>query len=114
MAGKTHEHGLGYALIAAALFLLWWLNKNGLLHESVSSKIITPAGTVTSDPATGFPQFDSNVASTIPANWTDAVAPIDEHGVITLSPSDPAKASCPIGTSPWRNAADGNYWCIPT
>lgn len=114
MAGKTREHGLGYGLVAIALFLLWWLNKNGLLHETVSSRIVTSSGTVVADPLTGFPQFDTNVPSTVPANIAEAVAPIDEHGVITNSPANPTKCSCPLGTSQWRNAADSTYWCVPT
>lgn len=114
MAKGTREHHLGYALVAVALFILYWLNKNGLLHESVTSSIVTAAGTVTSDPATGFPQFDPNVASTIPANISAAVAPIDINGVVTNTPADPSKCSCPIGTSQWHNAADNTYWCVPT
>jgi len=113
MAGKTHEHNLGYALVAVALFILWYLNKNGLLHESVVSSIVTPTGTVTSDPATGYPQFDPNTPSTVPANIAQAVAPIDKNGVITTAPADPTSITCPLGYTPWHNAADGTYWCMP-
>lgn len=113
MAKGTREHHLGYALVAAALFLLWWLNSKGLLHESVSSKIVTSAGTVLSDPVTGGPQFDPSAPSTVPANIAEAIAPIDGNGVLTNSPADPTKCTCPIGTTLWKNSADSTYWCVP-
>jgi hypothetical protein len=113
MAKQTREHHLGYALVAIALFILWWLNKQGLLHESVSSSIVSAAGTVVADPVTGFPQFDPRVPSTVPTNIADAVAPIDVHGTITNSPANPALSSCPIGTSHYHNVADDTYWCVP-
>ena len=114
MAKQTREHHLGYALVAAALFILWWLNKQGLLHESVSSSIVTAAGTVTSDPLTGFPQYDPRVPATIPTNIDKAVFPIAADGTISPNPSDPTRCSCPTGTTPWHNAADDSYWCVPT
>jgi hypothetical protein len=109
----TDEQKFGTLVAGAAVFLLWLLNRKGLLHESVSAKIITPQGTILSDPATGAPQFDHRVAATIPPNEEFAVAPIDGDGAVTWSLRIPQRASCPTGYRLWRDAANGRYECIP-
>jgi hypothetical protein len=114
MAKHTKESHLGYALVFAALLALWYLNKKGLLHESVSSSIVTPDGTVLSDPKTGFPQYDSSDPQTFPPNLDKAVAPINGDGSVSAYPADPTTCSCPIGLSAWHDVKDNAYWCIPT
>lgn len=109
---RDHIFGLVLAAIALALFYLF--HKSGLLHESVTASIITPQGTVTSNPQTGYPQFDSRSPATIPAARADAVAPIDTNGAITQFPKDVLGCTCPIGTQKWQDVSDGSVWCIPT
>lgn len=111
----TNTDILGWGLVIIALLLLYFLNKKGLLHESVSTNILTPDGTTTQDPVTGYPQYDTNVAQTVPSQIAQAVAPIyTPTGEITSHPPDPTQISCPIGTSPWHNVTDDSYWCLPT
>lgn len=109
----TDGQKLGLGLSALAAFLLWLLNRNGLLHEAVTAKIITPQGTVLSDPVTGAPQFDHTIASTIPVNEEFAIAPIDGNGNVTFDLKVPQRASCPRGYQLWRDVATGRYECIP-
>lgn len=112
----TRERTLGIILAAGVAALLYMLSRSGLLHESVSAAIdpslLTPQGTVTPDPLTGRPRYDSRVPRTLPANIGTKIAPIDSLGVITSTPYIPAKATCPAGYQLWNDAADGTYWCI--
>ncbi len=110
----THGQKFGLLLAGLAAILLWLLNRKGLLHESVVSKIITPQGTVLSDPLTGAPQFDHRIAATIPVNEEFAIAPIDGNGNVTFELKVPQRASCPQGYRLWHDAASpGRYECIP-
>jgi len=110
------ENIFGLALAAIALFLLWLMNKKGLLHESVSAKIggatVTTAGTILPDEF-GFPVYDTRYPSTVPETEAFAIAPIDTNGNITQFPKNPRGCTCPIGFSKWRNAADSSLWCLP-
>lgn len=112
----TRERTLGIVLATAVAALLYMLTRSGLLHESVSAAIdptlLTPQGTVTPDPVTGRPRFDSRVPRTVPANYASKIAPIDSLGVITSTPYNPSKATCPAGYQLFNDAADGTYWCI--
>lgn len=110
----TDGQKLGLGLTGVAVFLLWLLNRKGLLHESVTAKIITSQGTVLSDPVTGAPQFDHTVPSTVPPNEEFAIAPIDGDGTVTFNIRQPRKASCPSGYQLWKDAASGRYECIPS
>lgn len=103
--------GLILAAIAIALFYLF--NKKGLLHEGVSSSIITAQGTVIPDMVTGFPQYDTRIPATVPEAEAFALKPLDSLGNATQFPANPMKATCPIGYSKWNNAADGSTWCLP-
>jgi len=107
------ESIFGIILAAIALALFYLFNKKGLLHESVSSKIITGAGTVVSAASTGFPQYDTRVPATVPETEAFAIAPIDSHGNVTQFPADPLSSTCPVGYSKWHNIADGSTWCLP-
>ena len=109
----TSGQKFGLALAGLAALILWLLNRKGLLHESVSARIITPQGTILSDPLTGAPQFDSRVAVTVPANEEFAIPPIDGNGVVTFDLKIPQRASCPTGYQLWKNVATGSYECIP-
>lgn len=112
----SRERTLGIVLAVGVAALLYALTKSGLLHESVSAAIdptlLTNAGTVTPDPLTGRPRYDSRVPRTMPANTDSKVPPIDSLGVITSRPYDAKKATCPAGYTLWNDAADGTYWCI--
>ena len=108
---REHVFGLGLAILAA--FILYLLSKSGLLHESVTSAIITPQSTVTSDPQTGYPQYDTRVGSTIPEQEAFAEPPLDTNGMATQFPKDILNCTCPIGYRKWRNVADGGIWCLP-
>lgn len=109
----THGQRFGLILAGLAALLLWLLNRKGLLHEAVSANIITPQGTVLSDPLTGAPQFDHRVASTIPLNEEFAIAPIDGNGNVTFELKVPQRATCPEGYQMWKDVATGRYECIP-
>jgi hypothetical protein len=114
---EHEKFGLGMAALAA--LILYLLNRNGLLHESVTSTIIgglpvTSAGTIQPDPVTGAPMFDQNVGTSIPANEAFAVPPIDWDGKVTFNPTQPKRATCPTGYTLWKNATDGSYECIAT
>lgn len=111
---KREQH-LGMWLTAGAALLLYYLSKNGLLHQSVTSSILTPDRTSTvPDPLTGAPQFDMGNAFTVPPGFSSAVPPIDAStGIATTSPGDPTKCSCPQGYSLWHNVNPDTYWCIP-
>lgn len=104
----------GWAILGGFALLLAYLLKNAksLLHEQVTSSIITPQGTITPDPLTGAPRFDSTIAATIPANFDSAVAPIAPNGVVTPYPNDPTGATCPAGHLLWKDEATGAYWCL--
>lgn len=104
-------YGMGLAALAA--FILYWLNKKGLLHESVSASIITPNGTVQSQAGTGLPQYDVRDSRTIPDGEDFAVNPISSMGVVTQHPSDPNKASCPQGYTLYHEVSTDSYLCIP-
>jgi len=110
----TDGQKLGIGLTGLAALLLWLLNRKGLLHEAVTAKIITPQGTILSDPVTGAPQFDSTVQATVPVNEEFAVPPIDGDGKVTYAVRIPTKASCPSGYVLWKDAATGHYECIPS
>lgn len=111
---KREQH-LGIWLTAGAALLLYYLSKNGLLHQSVTSSILTSDGTSTvPDPITGAPQFDMGNSATVPKGFESAVPPIDAStGIATTSPADPTRCSCPQGYSLWHNANPDTYWCIP-
>lgn len=107
----------GYIILGGfAALLLYLLSKgNTLLHETVSSSIVTAAGTITSDPLTGAPQFDASDTRTYdPARYAGAVAPIDTNGRVTQYPSDPVRCTCPQGFEKWKDVVDNSYWCFPT
>lgn len=112
---SKHQETAGWVLLAGFGALLAYLLKNSssLLHESVSSSIVTGAGTVTPDPATGVPQYDTSIASTIPEAEAFAIKPIASDGTLTQYPANPKGASCPIGYQLWHNAHDNSYWCLP-
>jgi hypothetical protein len=109
----TEQHKFGLGMAALAALILYLLQKKGLLHESVSSTILSGSGTVLQDPVTGGPQFDQSIAASIPANEAFAVKPIAADGTVTWNPSDPRRATCPMGYTLWHNATDGSYECIP-
>ncbi len=110
---KKHGGIFGLILAAIAIAIFYFLNKKGLLHESVSSAIITAQGTVIPDITTGFPQYDTRTPSTVPLTEQFALKPLDSFGNATEFPKDPTRATCPIGYSKWHNAADGSTWCLP-
>jgi len=113
MSRKKHESTFGIILAAIAILLLWLMNKGGLLHESVSAKIITPEGTITSSPE-GYPMFDPSDPRTIePSQFAASVAPLDNRGVAGHFPSDRVNCTCPIGWDKWVNARDNAIWCVP-
>lgn len=103
---QNREYGLFIAVVAAVL--LWLLHKKGYLHEAVSAAILFP-----SQPGTGFPQYDTRNASTVPENEAFAIKPIDSLGKVTEHPGDPSKITCPVGYKQWHNVADDSYWCLP-
>lgn len=107
----------GWVLIAGlGALLIWLLSKAGqsFLHEGVSS-IITPYGTIKSDPQTGYPQFDAGDPSTYDAaKYAAAVPPIDTNGNVTQFPSDIFNCTCPSGYQKWRGKVDGSVWCFPS
>lgn len=100
------EQIFGIALVSGAGILLYLLNKKGLLHESVSSRIVP------SQEGTGYPQFDSRDPSTIPSSISNSVYPLDNQGNATPNPKDPTKASCPSGFLLWHDIADDSYVCL--
>src|SRR5947209_5452613 len=103
------ESIFGLVIAGLAGLILWLLNRKGLLHESVSSKLggvtVTTGNTITPDPATGFPQYDTSQPSTVPAAEAFAVKPIDISGPagpggnVTQFPTNPLTATCPVGYS---------------
>ncbi len=107
------EHNTSVVVLVLVAIILYLLSKANLLHESVTSGIVTPQGTVTPDPVTGAPRFSPSNPATLPANYpVNVVAPIDGLGNITTNPADPRKATCPAGYQLWQNADSGAYWCI--
>ena len=115
------EHGQSYfglILAALALLLLWLFSKKGLLHESVTHTVggvtVTPSNTITPDPATGYPRYDTRFPETVPEAEAFAIAPIDVNGRITEHPSSPSRCTCPVGYDKWVNSADSSVWCLPT
>lgn len=111
---EKKQQTFGIALAAGAAFLLWLLSKKGLLHESVTSQIVTGQGTITSDPATGAPNFSTADTRTYnPAQYAAAIPPISGPGPATQYPSNPQAASCPEGYQLWHNVDDNSYWCMP-
>ena len=107
----TREQKFGVGLLALILFLLWWLSKKGLLHESVTSRVLTGSATAAlTDPVTGAHAFDAN---SVPDNEEAAFAPLSDNGVATFHPANPKTASCPIGSTLWKNNITGGYECIP-
>ena len=110
---KKNESIFGIILAAIALFILWLMNKGGLLHESVSARIVTPEGTITSS-TEGYPMFNPNDSRTIdPAQFAASVAPLDTNGQSTHFPKDRVNCTCPIGWDKWVNAQDNGIWCVP-
>lgn len=109
----TREQQTGLFIVGGAALLLYFLSKAGLLHESVSSAIVSPENTVLSDPKTGFPQYDPRIPATIPAGEDFALRPISADGQVTEHPADPTTCTCPQGYSPYHNVQDDSYWCIP-
>lgn len=111
------EHIFAAILAAIAIALFYLFNKRGLLHESVSTTIgnvrISGAGTIASDPVTGFPVYDTRVSETIPESEAFAIPPLDSFGKATNFPTNPMNCTCPIGYSKWKNAADNSIWCLP-
>jgi len=108
-------------LVAIALALFYLLNRKGLLHEGVMSKLgvatpldITPEGTITPDPSTGYPRYDTRVPSTVPMSEAFAIKPLDIYGTATEHPSDELRCTCPIGFDKWKNVADNSIWCLPS
>lgn len=114
MSHRQTQQGVGTVIIAALVALLVYLLTKGgsFLHESVSAGIVTGAGTVTSDPATGYPQFDTRFPQTVPANAGSAVPPLDANGQANWNPANPLQATCPAGYQMWHNATDGTYQCL--
>lgn len=112
---SQHQEHAGLWIIGIFIALLAWLlrsQSNPILHESVTSSILTPDATTVPDPATGCPQFDTRIVATIPNNQGNAFAPIGADGVVSYSPTLPP--SCPINSVLWHNVADGSYQCIPS
>lgn len=116
MAKGRKQENTGWLILGGlGLLLLWLLSKgNSLLHESVSSSILTPYGTVTSDPVTGAPQYDPSIAASIPQNEEAAIPPICGPGAATFTPSNPKACSCPQGYTLWKNVRAMIYECIPS
>lgn len=83
----------------------------GLLHESVTSRLVASGAKSLTDPLTGAPSFD---ATNVPDNEEAAFAPIDSNGSVTFHPSNPRGASCPTGSTLWKNNITGGYECIPS
>jgi hypothetical protein len=105
-------YGMGLAAIAAAI--LYWLSKQGLLHESVTGGIVTPDGTIASQSGTGIPQYDITNPSTFDeAQLNASVPPLDQYGKATQNPSDPTRSTCPIGYTLYHEVTSGAYWCLP-
>lgn len=103
MKKMRHEHYFGLVLAAIALLLLWLMNKAGVLHETVSSRLIP------SDPLTGAPQFDSGDTSTFDVNAYAASVPPPVGWI----PGDPRVAPCPAGYQLWHDSSSGGYYCFP-
>lgn len=82
--------------------------------ESVSSKILTPQGTVVAQTGTGFPQFDVTVPSTIPAGYDDGQAPLWTNGVMSTKAQAGASATAPVGFNIWHEVSADEYFAIPS
>jgi hypothetical protein len=115
----TKQQGFGTILIVAFVLLLVWLLEKGssFLHESVTSNIVTPQNTITPDPVTGCPRFDSSIPATVPAAYSapgaQIVCPISPaSGGANCYPPDPASCSCPMGWTLWNDAHTGAYMCL--
>jgi len=111
---KKEEATFGILLAIIAAIFIWLMSKSGLLHESVSAKIITPQGTITTS-SEGYPMFDPSDPRTIsPSQFAASVAPLDNNGMATHQPTDRVNCTCPVGWDKWVNARDNGIWCVPT
>lgn len=107
----TREQKFGIGLLALIAFLLWWLSKKGLIHESVTSTVLAGSAKILpNDALTGAPTFDAN---SVPDNEEAAIPPIDGDGTARFDVKYPQRASCPIGYQLWKNLVNGTYECIP-
>ena len=107
MKRQEHLGWFGLALAGGAALLFWLLHKNGLLHERVTSRIVTGAGTVASDSVTGAPQFDLNDARTYDA------AKFQQAVLSPCAPHCGSLADCPVGWELWFEISQGKYYCFP-
>jgi hypothetical protein len=118
------EQIYGLAIAGLAAVIIWLLSKKGLLfaHESVGACIagldsktglpcdlVSSQGTITPDPQTGLPRYDTRYPQTVPEQEAFAIEPIGG-----TTKSDFSRATCPVGYQLWVNEADGRLWCLPT
>jgi hypothetical protein len=120
------EQIYGLAIAGLAAVILWLLSKKGLLfgHESVGAcvggldsktglpcDIVSSQGTITPDPQTGLPRYDTRYPQTVPEQEAFAIEPLGARTKFDLANG---RATCPIGYQLWVNEADGRLWCLPT
>ena len=92
MAKKHSNEGIfGLILAAVALLILWLMNRNGMLHTSVTSVI---GGN------SSLPVIDADIANGIAA------------GLIRANGTS-ASGTCPAGFVKYQGAGSaGGFWCV--